>query len=140
MASGGKGVGVPLKLLHESEGHIITVRTCKSPAQNTREANNPNNPLLLQMELKTGETYRGTLLEAEDNWNSQLKDITATGRVRFILQINIISWAFDTGLHLKPLSNIQDGRVYELENVFIRGSKIRCVLKHKKLAFIFYLF
>ena len=33
------------------------------------------------MELKTGETYRGMLVEAEDNWNSQLKDITVTGRV-----------------------------------------------------------
>jgi small nuclear ribonucleoprotein D3 len=36
----------------------------------------------LQVELKTGETYRGTLVEAEDNWNSQMKDITVTGRVR----------------------------------------------------------
>ena len=35
-----------------------------------------------QVELKTGETYRGTLVEAEDNWNSQMKDITVTGRVR----------------------------------------------------------
>jgi small nuclear ribonucleoprotein D3 len=34
------------------------------------------------VELKTGETYRGTLVEAEDNWNSQMKDITVTGRVR----------------------------------------------------------
>lgn len=38
--------------------------------------------LSLQLELKTGETYRGTLVEAEDNWNSQLKDIVVTGRVR----------------------------------------------------------
>ena len=36
-----------------------------------------------QVELKTGETYRGTLVEAEDNWNSQMKDITVTGRVRW---------------------------------------------------------
>ena len=36
----------------------------------------------LQVELKTGETYRGTLVESEDNWNSQMKDITVTGRVR----------------------------------------------------------
>jgi len=35
----------------------------------------------MQVELKTGETYRGTLVEAEDNWNSQMKDITVTGRV-----------------------------------------------------------
>ena len=37
---------------------------------------------MLQVELKTGETYRGTLVESEDNWNSQMKDITVTGRVR----------------------------------------------------------
>lgn len=73
----GKGIGIPLKLLHEAEGHTITA------------------------ELKTGEMYRGTLLEAEDNWNSQMKDITVTGR---------------------------DGRVYQLENVFIRGSKIRYLI------------
>ena len=24
----GKGVGVPVKLLHESEGHVVTVRVC----------------------------------------------------------------------------------------------------------------
>ena len=35
-----------------------------------------------QVELKTGETYRGELNEAEDNWNCQLKNVTATARVR----------------------------------------------------------
>lgn len=35
-----------------------------------------------QIELKTGETYRGTLLESEDNWNCQLQGITHTGKVR----------------------------------------------------------
>ena len=39
-------------------------------------------PVRLQVELKTGELYRGMLLEAEDNWNSQMKDITVTGRAR----------------------------------------------------------
>ena len=48
--------------------------------------------------LKTGETYRGTLLESEDNWNCQLQGITHTGR---------------------------DGRVNQLEHAYIRGSKIR---------------
>ncbi len=43
-------VGVPIKLLHEGEGHIVTV------------------------ELKNGETYRGLLLESEDTMNCQLKD------------------------------------------------------------------
>uniref|UniRef100_A0A8H8CPC7 Small nuclear ribonucleoprotein Sm D3 n=1 Tax=Psilocybe cubensis TaxID=181762 RepID=A0A8H8CPC7_PSICU len=68
------GLGVPIKLLHESLGHIITV------------------------ELKTGQLYRGKLAEAEDNLNISLKDITVTGR---------------------------DGRVSQLDQVYIRGSMIR---------------
>ena len=43
-------VGVPIKLLHEGAGQVVIV------------------------ELKTGEAYRGTLLEAEDTMNCQLKD------------------------------------------------------------------
>ncbi|EEH59618.1 uncharacterized protein MICPUCDRAFT_31243 [Micromonas pusilla CCMP1545] len=75
MSSGlGKGIGIPVKLLHEAEGHTVTI------------------------ELKNGETYRGTLLESEDNWNCQLEGITQTGR---------------------------DGRVNQLEHAYIRGSKIR---------------
>ncbi|KAF9438076.1 small nuclear ribonucleoprotein Sm D3 [Entomortierella beljakovae] len=67
-------IGVPIKLLHEAQGHIITI------------------------ELKTGAVYRGTLFEAEDNMNIQLKDITMTAR---------------------------DGRVTQLDQVYIRGSHIR---------------
>ena len=89
------GLGIPVKLLHESLGHIITV------------------------ELKTGQLYRGKLAEgawtapreskyclanaqniliAEDNLNISLKDITVTGR---------------------------DGRVSQLDQVYIRGSMVR---------------
>lgn len=42
--------GVPIKLLYEGEGHIVTV------------------------ELKNGEVYRGLLAEAEDTMNCQLKE------------------------------------------------------------------
>ncbi|TPX51744.1 hypothetical protein SeLEV6574_g00128 [Synchytrium endobioticum] len=49
-------VGVPIKLLHEAQGHIVT------------------------LELKNGITYRGKLLEAEDSMNVQLRDITVTQR------------------------------------------------------------
>ncbi|KAI9093471.1 small nuclear ribonucleoprotein Sm D3-like protein [Phlyctochytrium arcticum] len=49
-------IGVPIKLLHEAEGHIIT------------------------LELKSGAIYRGKLLDAEDNMNVQLKDIIVTQR------------------------------------------------------------
>ena len=66
-------IGVPIKVLHEAEGHIITCETI------------------------TGEVYRGKLIEAEDNMNCQMQNITVTYR---------------------------DGRVGQLENVYIRGSKI----------------
>ena len=44
-------IGIPLKLLHESEGHTVSV------------------------ELKTGEVYRGHLVESEDNMNMQLSNV-----------------------------------------------------------------
>ena len=67
-------IGIPIKLLHEAEGHIVTLETV------------------------TGEVYRGKLLEAEDNMNCQMQNITVTAR---------------------------DGRVTNVEQVFIRGSMIR---------------
>ena len=67
-------IGIPIKLLHEAEGHIITLETI------------------------TGDVYRGKLLEAEDNMNCQMQTITVTSR---------------------------DGRVTQVEQVFIRGSVIR---------------
>ncbi|EPY52190.1 Sm snRNP core protein Smd3 [Schizosaccharomyces cryophilus OY26] len=66
-----------LKLLHESQGHIVTV------------------------ELENGSTYRGKLIEAEDNMNCQMKDISVTAR---------------------------DGRVSQLDQVYIRGSHIRFLI------------
>eukprot|EP00899_Mesostigma_viride_P008936 jgi/Mesvir1/18043/Mv09360-RA.1 len=74
---GSKTLGVPVKLLHEAEGHTITV------------------------EMKSGETYRGYLDEAEDNWNCQLNNVTYTAR---------------------------DGRVSQMEHIFVRGSMIRFVI------------
>lgn len=75
--SSSKGVGIPVKLLHEAEGHVITA------------------------ELKSGEMYRGELVEAEDSWNVQLKNVTATSK---------------------------DGRNSHLEHIFIRGSRVRFVI------------
>ena len=70
-------IGVPVKILHEAEGHIVTIETI------------------------SGEVYRGKLLEAEDNMNCQMVNITMTAR---------------------------DGRISQLEQIFIRGSKIRFVI------------
>lgn len=70
-------IGVPIKILHEAEGHIVTCET------------------------NTGEVYRGKLVEAEDNMNCQFAAVSVTYR---------------------------DGRTAELENVYIRGSKIRFMI------------
>uniref|UniRef100_UPI00358FDCF3 small nuclear ribonucleoprotein Sm D3-like n=1 Tax=Myxine glutinosa TaxID=7769 RepID=UPI00358FDCF3 len=67
-------IGVPIKVLHEAEGHIVSC------------------------EATSGEVYRGKLVEAEDNMNCQISNVTVTFR---------------------------DGRVSQLEHVYIRGSKIR---------------
>ncbi|KAI7979730.1 Small nuclear ribonucleoprotein SmD3b [Camellia lanceoleosa] len=45
-----------LKLLHGT-GHMVTV------------------------ELKSGELYRGSMVECEDNWNCQLENITFTAKM-----------------------------------------------------------
>jgi len=49
-------IGIPIKLIHEAEGHIVTI------------------------ELKSGEVYRGKLEEAEDNMNCIMTGIVCTGR------------------------------------------------------------
>lgn len=56
---------------------------------------------IVTCETNTGEVYRGKLVEAEDNMNCQMSSVTVTYR---------------------------DGRVAQLENVFIRGSKIRFLI------------
>lgn len=48
--------GVPIQLLHEGEGHVITV------------------------ELKNGEIYKGMLSDAEDTMNCQMKEVTMTSK------------------------------------------------------------
>ncbi|RZC67365.1 hypothetical protein C5167_011040 [Papaver somniferum] len=72
-----RSLGIPVKLLHEAAGHIVTV------------------------ELKSGELYRGSMIECEDNWNCQLENITYTAK---------------------------DGKISQLEHVFIRGSKVRFIV------------
>jgi small nuclear ribonucleoprotein D3 len=70
-------IGVPIKVLHEAEGHIVTLETIM------------------------GELFRGKLVEAEDNMNCLLMNITVTYR---------------------------DGRTAQLEQVYVRGSKIRFLI------------
>ena len=68
-----KGAGIPIKILHEAVDLIVSV------------------------ELVTGEVYRGTLVEMEDNMNCQLENLTVTAK---------------------------DGQVTKLERVYLRGSQI----------------
>ena len=70
-------VGVPIKILHEGEGHVVTI------------------------ENKLGETFRGTLVEAEDSMNCELENVTFTAR---------------------------DGQKSQMERCYIRGSQVRCFL------------
>ena len=59
--------------------------------------------------MSFGQVYRGKLIEAEDNMNSQMASVTVTYR---------------------------DGRVAQLENIYIRGSKIRFLILPGKLLTI----
>ena len=52
--TGKRGVGIPIVLLHDGEGSIVTI------------------------EVKNGDTYRGYLDESEDNMNCIVKDATLT--------------------------------------------------------------
>merc|ERR1712195_80848 len=82
MSTGGKSIGIPIKLLHEAEGHTITLET------------------------KTGEVFRGQLLESEDNMNCYIGSVTMTAR---------------------------DGRTSKLEQVAIRGSQVRFMILPDRL-------
>ncbi|KAJ8447435.1 hypothetical protein Cgig2_019429 [Carnegiea gigantea] len=83
-----RSLGIPVKLMHEATGHVVTV------------------------ELKSGELYRGTMIECEDNWNCQLENITFTAK--------------PCRLHKKDV--YKDGKVSQLEHVFIRGSRVRFMI------------
>lgn len=67
-------IGIPLKLLHEAQGHIVTV------------------------ELSNGEVYRGKLLSAEDDCNVQLLGVTMTARNR---QVRKFEHIFIRGSHVR---------------------------------------
>ncbi|KAF4470513.1 Small nuclear ribonucleo Sm D3 [Fusarium albosuccineum] len=84
-------IGIPIKLLNEAQ--------VRPPLfQSHREANILLQGHIVTLEITSGQTYRGKLLDAEDNMNVQLKDITVTAR---------------------------DGRVSHLDQVYIRGSHVR---------------
>ncbi|TKC40296.1 hypothetical protein EI555_003934 [Monodon monoceros] len=99
-------IGVPIKVLHEAEGHIVTCET------------------------NTGEVYRGKLIEAEDNMNCQVW----WGQASFAFMRygchRSSPLAEGILIHFKVLQFVtyRDGRVAQLEQVYIRGSKIRFLI------------
>jgi small nuclear ribonucleoprotein D3 len=77
-------LGIPIKLLHEAKGLVVSI------------------------EIKTGQTYKGKLLNVEDNMNMQLKEVTVIAR---------------------------DGQVTTTDTCFLRGSNIRFVAVPDNLRF-----
>ncbi|RJE17450.1 Small nuclear ribonucleoprotein [Aspergillus sclerotialis] len=84
-------IGIPIKLLNEAQLRRA-LRIGKDKKLILRQGH------VVTLEITSGVVYRGKLLEAEDNMNVQLKDITVTAR---------------------------DGRVSHLDQVYIRGSHVR---------------
>lgn len=94
-------IGIPIKLLNEAQVcPPIFLPPSFPPSLLPLSLSHTNAPQghVITLELTTGQVYRGKLLEAEDNMNIQLKDITVTAR---------------------------DGRVSHLDQVYIRGSHVR---------------
>ncbi|SCV67110.1 BQ2448_5756 [Microbotryum intermedium] len=114
-------IGIPTKLLHEALGHVITV------------------------ELKTGQVYRGKLFEGESFaiplllFPAAIMAIMATIIVVVVVVVVVILVAddwFSTLMLDCPEDSLsisltqvtvthRDGRVTQLDQVYIRGSSIR---------------
>lgn len=77
MSTSDTAVSVTSMVLYEGKGHIVSV------------------------ELKSGEIYRGKLVDVEDNMNCLLSDVTYTAR---------------------------NGCVKHLEAIYIRGSRVRFIV------------
>ncbi|KAI9638010.1 pre-mRNA splicing factor [Dioszegia hungarica] len=117
-------LGVPIKLMHESLGHIVTV------------------------ELKTGEMYRGKLMEGGRQADQVPSLITAGPLIPYAYALYIDysrrtkrlvlfpSTAEDSlNISLREITvTARDGRVSQLEQVYIRGSMIRFVIVPDLLA------
>mmetsp|Transcript_645 Transcript_645/g.825 ORF Transcript_645/g.825 Transcript_645/m.825 type:complete len:137 (-) Transcript_645:34-444(-) len=85
--TGKRGIGVPIILMHDGEGTIVTV------------------------ECKNGDMYRGFLDETEDNMNCIMKDVTKTSAEGkksqiehiFIRGSQILFFVFPTMLKKAPM-------------------------------------
>jgi len=92
-------IGIPIKLLHEAQGHIVTV------------------------ELSNGEIYRGKPLSAKDECNVQLLGVTMTarnGQVRkfeniFIRESHVRFFVAPDMLRMAPLFKAVRGITAEMK-------------------------
>lgn len=95
-------LGIPIKVLHEAEGHIITCETTDGKSNRIENAfQSLQSKLTLVHDFHPGVVYRGKLIEAEDSMNLQMSNITVTNR---------------------------DGSVTGMQSCFLRGSKIMYVV------------
>lgn len=85
-------IGIPIKLLNEATVCSLPITHCAHPLTVLSQGHQ------VTVEISSGQTYRGKLIEAEDNMNCQLENINVTQR---------------------------DGRVTHLDRVYIRGSHVR---------------
>lgn len=100
-------IGIPIKLLNEAQVRSTPLPLPDPPHQLTQKKHTQGH--IVTLEITSGQTYRGKLIEAEDNMNVQLKDITVTAR---------------------------DGRVSHLEQVYIRGSHVRFFIVPDMLRYV----
>ena len=97
-------VGIPIKLLHESLGHVI------------------------ECELLNGSVYRGKLVECEDSMNVQLSHV-----VSITLNATRSNQNHSNNNNTEKQSNDGNtadgtGGLKTADNVFIRGSQIRSII------------
>ncbi|KAL3747857.1 hypothetical protein ACJRO7_016639 [Eucalyptus globulus] len=113
-----RSLGIPVKLLHEASGHIVTI------------------------ELKSGELYRGSMLECEDNWNCQLESITYTAKKSYPtfsqLLGRIISFELYSGLNLDMRNARHFKRFYQNSHIkalfVLRGRRIIMQSREKMIG------
>jgi small nuclear ribonucleoprotein (snRNP)-like protein len=66
---------------------------------------------VVTVELKTGEVYRGSMIECEDNWNCQIENITFTAKVHLPL--------------LSPLARIRFSSTHDSDASSCRTARCR---------------
>lgn len=99
--SGNRGIGIPIILLHDAEGAIITI------------------------EIKGGTSYRGFLDEAQDNMNCTLKVIYCV--IDYILyNINFIYLHFL--IYKECIKTDSKGKETRVEIAYVRGSQITFIV------------